>query len=127
MGKITTSSSCLKSEQKEKIKSGYAIPDRENHLISGSNDANSGESKNSISVISKPSHIFLIVRIFGSLLLPYRMFFTEEGGKADKVASLLIVMLRSAHKRKILSLIAPTVFMLSPTLFSKHIKFHLKK
>ena len=40
------------------------------YLISGSNPSNSGESKNSASVISRPSHIFLMVRIFGSLLLP---------------------------------------------------------
>ena len=90
------------------------------HLISGSNDSNSGELKKSISVISNPSHIFLIVRIFGSLLLPYKIFLIEDGGRADNVASLLMVMLRSEQRCKIRSLIAETVFMVRPTFFIKH-------
>ena len=79
------------------------------YLISGSSEANSGVLKKSLSVISNPSHIFLMVRILGSWLLPYRIFFTEDGGTADKVASLLMVIWRSAHKCKILSRMADTV------------------
>lgn len=79
------------------------------YLISGSNASNSGELKKSISVISKPSHIFLIVKILGSLLLPYKIFLIEDGGTADSVASLLIVISCSAHKCRILSLIAEIV------------------
>ena len=41
---------------------GAVIP----YLISGSSEANSGELKKSISEMSSPSHIFLIVRILGS-------------------------------------------------------------
>ena len=85
------------------------------YLTSGSKFSNSGELKNSASVISRPSHIFLTVRILGSLLFPYRMFFTDDGGKAETVANLLIVILRSAHKCKIRSLIAHTISMPSPT------------
>ena len=81
------------------------------YFISGSKDSNSGELKKSISVISNPSQIFLMVRIFGSLLLPYKMFLTDDGGNADKVASLLMVILRSAHKCKTRYLIAETVSM----------------
>ena len=79
------------------------------YLISGSNASNSGELKKSISVISNPSQIFLIVRIFGSLLLPYRMFLIEDGGRADNVASLLMVIFRSEHRCKIRSRIAEIV------------------
>lgn len=50
--------------------------------------------------MSKPSHIFLIVVSLGSLLLPYKIFFTEDGGKAETVASLFIVRLRSSHNCK---------------------------
>lgn len=60
--------------------------------------AKSGQSKNSLREISKPSQIFLIVKILGSLLLPYKIFLIEEGGRADRVASLLMVIFRSEQK-----------------------------
>jgi hypothetical protein len=44
--------------------------------------------KKSPSVISSPSHIFLIVISLGSLLFPYKIFFTDDGGSAERVASL---------------------------------------
>ena len=55
------------------------------YFISASNDSNSGELKKSISVISNPSQIFLMVRILGSLLLPYKIFLIEDGGRANNV------------------------------------------
>jgi len=58
------------------------------YLISCSNPSNSGVLKNSPRVISSPSQSFLMVDNLGSLLLPYKIFFTEEGGTADMVASL---------------------------------------
>ena len=70
---------------------------------------NSDELKKSTRVMSNQSQIFLIVRILGSLLLPYSIFFIEDGGSADNVESLFIVILRSEHRRKILSRIAETV------------------
>ena len=76
------------------------------YLISGSKVSNSGELKKSINVMSRPSQIFLMVKIFGSLLLPYRIFLIEDGGRADCVASLLMVIFRSEHKCKIRSRIA---------------------
>ena len=82
------------------------------YFISGSSDSNSGELKKSISVISSPSQIFLMVRILGSLLLPYKIFLMDDGGRADNVASLLMVILRSEQRCKIRSLIAETVFIL---------------
>ena len=44
--------------------------ERITHFISCSRASNSGDEKNSASVMSKPSQIFFIVRIFGSVLLP---------------------------------------------------------
>ena len=96
-------------------------------MISGSSDSNSGESKKSIRVISKPSQIFLMVKILGSLLLPYKIFLIEDGGNADNVASLLMVILRLEHKCKIRSLIAETVSIVVTYLFSTAYKILLEK
>ena len=79
------------------------------YFTSGSRFSNSGAVKKSIRVMSNPSQIFLMVRILGSLLLPYRMFLMDDGGSADNVASLLIVIFLSLHRRNILSRIAETV------------------
>ena len=79
------------------------------HRISCSKASNSGVEKNSASVISSPSQIFLIVRIFGSVLLPYRMFLIEDGGNAEIVASLLMEISRSAQRQMIRSFITVIV------------------
>ena len=91
------------------------------------NNSNSGVEKNSPSVMSRPSQIFLMVKIFGSALLPYRMFFTEEGGSAETVASLLMEMSRSAHRRRIRSLIAVIVSIAAPAFLSQAYRFTLAK
>ena len=67
------------------------------YLISCSRLLNSGVSKNSASVIPKQSQMILIVKSLGFLLLPYKIAFTEDGGKAQIVASLFMVILRSPH------------------------------
>lgn len=98
------------------------------YFITGSRSSNSDELKKSLKDRSNPSQIFLIVRILGSLLFPYSIFLMEEGGNADNVASLLIVIFRSAHRCNILSRIAERVSMLCPTFFFyKHTKLSLQK
>lgn len=67
--------------------------------------------KNSPSVISKPSHIILIVISFGFWLLPYIIFFTDDGGRAQIFASLFIEIFRSPHSCNIRFLTADTVFI----------------
>lgn len=64
------------------------------YFISCSKLSNSGVEKNSESVIFSPSQIIFIVNSFGFWLLPYRMFFILDGGKAHIVASLLMLILR---------------------------------
>ena len=55
------------------------------------------------------------------MLLPYKMFLTEEGGKAHRFASLFIDMFRSPQSCKIRFLTAVTVviFMHLPCLITK--------
>ena len=67
------------------------------YFISCSRASNSGVEKNSARVISRLSQIFFIVRILGSTLLPYRMFFTDDGGRAHIVVSLLMEIFRSTQ------------------------------
>ena len=50
-----------------------------------------------------------MVRSLGFWLFPYRMFFTLDGGTADRVASLLMLMPRSSHSSKMRSRTAVTV------------------
>ena len=71
------------------------LPDRRvvnkgehNYLISCSKFSKSLVLKNSIKVIPNPSQSIFIVTIPGFLLLPYKMFFIEEGATADSIASL---------------------------------------
>jgi hypothetical protein len=83
-------------------------------LIVCSSASNSFVLKNSPNVIPTPSHIILIVSILGFLLLPYKIFFTDEGGSADKFASLFMLILRSSHSCSIRLRIAVTVSIQSP-------------
>lgn len=82
-------------------------------FISCSRPSNSGEEKNSASVISSPSHIIFIVNSFGLQLLPYRIFLMLDGGSAHTVASLLMLMFLCSHRRSILILTASIVCILA--------------
>ena len=93
------------------------LPLKHLYLISCSKASNSAVEKNSLKVISRPSHNFFSVLILGSLLFPYKIFLIDEGGKADLVASSLIVMSRSAHSCSILSLIASVISIEKSALF----------
>ena len=114
---------CQKSSHSDWLGGIFRVHEGIYYFISGSNDSNSGELKKSISVMSNPSQIFLMVEILGSLLLPYKIFFTEDGDMADNVARLLMVMLRSAHNRKMRSLIAVTVSIKIHLLFIQHTRY----
>lgn len=54
------------------------------YSISCSNDLKTSSSKNSISEISSPSHIILIVVMPGFLLTPYIIFFIVDGGMVER-------------------------------------------
>ena len=53
--------------------------------------------------------MIFIVNSFGFLLLPYRIAFTDDGGNADILASLFMVIFLSPHSCNILFLTAVTV------------------
>jgi uncharacterized membrane protein YtjA (UPF0391 family) len=57
--------------------------------------------------------MILIVKSFGFLLLPYKIAFSDDGGKAQILASLFIVIFRSPHSCRILFLTAVIVTMVS--------------
>lgn len=76
------------------------------YLMLCSKLSNSAVPKNCPNVIPKPSQSILIVSTFGFLLLPYRIFFTEDGGNPERFASLFMLMFRSSHNCKILLRIA---------------------
>ena len=83
-------------------------------MISCSNALNAGVLKNSARVMPKPSHIILMVRSFGFWLLPYSMFLMLDGGNAQMVASLLMLMSFLPHNSRILFLTAVTVSINKP-------------
>lgn len=90
------------------------------YLISCSRLLNSSVSKNSARVISKPSHIILIVSSFGFLLFPYKIFFTDDGGRAQMLANLFIDIFLSPQSCKIRFLTADIVFIpISPIILIK--------
>ena len=67
------------------------------YFISCSNESNSAVEKNSPSVISNPSHSFLIVTVPGFWLSPFRMLLIVAWETAEIVQSLLGVIPRSLH------------------------------
>lgn len=79
--------------------------------------SNSAVEKNPPSVIPSPSHSILIVRILGFWLFPYKMFFSDDGGIADRLANLLIVMFLCSHKINMRFLTAVIVSMKFTSLF----------
>lgn len=79
--------------------------------------SNSAVEKNSPSVIPSPSQSILIVRILGFWLFPYKIFFNDDGGIAERLANLLIVIFRCSHKINIRFLTAVTVSMKLTSLF----------
>ena len=76
------------------------------YLSACSSLSNSGVLKNAPSVMPSPSHSILIVMSLGFLLFPYKIFLMDEGGSAQRVASLLIVIFRSPQSCNILCLSA---------------------
>lgn len=79
--------------------------------------SNSAVEKNSPSVIPNPSHSILIVRILGFWLFPYKMFFNDDGGMAERLANLLMVMFLCSHKINMRFLTAVIVSMRFTSLF----------
>ena len=79
--------------------------------------SNSAVEKNSPNVIPNPSHSSLIVRILGFWLFPYKMFFSDDGGIAERLANLLIVIFRYSHKINMRFLTAVTVSIKFTSLF----------
>lgn len=90
------------------------------YFISCSKASKFGVLKNAPSVMPSPSHSILIVISFGFLLFPYRMFFTEDGGSALRLASLFIVMFLSAQSCWILFWTVCIIFSMyrTPLFFS---------
>ncbi len=76
------------------------------YSISCSNLSNSGESKKSLREMFTPSQIIFMVAILGFLLLPYRMFLIDDGGKPASVANALMVKSFSSHSLNIRFFIA---------------------
>lgn len=81
------------------------------YWISCSRWLNSSVLKNSASVIPNPSHIILMVSSFGFWLFPYKIFFTDEGDNADRLASMLMERLRSSQSWRIRFLTAAMVLI----------------
>ena len=79
------------------------------YFISCSKASNSGVEKNSPSVISKPSHNFLIVTAPGFLLSPFRMLLIVACGTAEVVANPFGVSPFCLHNCRILCAIASRV------------------
>ena len=69
--------------------------------ISCSRASNSGVEKNSPSVISKPSHSFLMVTVPGFWLSPLRILLMVAWGTAEILLRPLGVMPRSLHNSRI--------------------------
>lgn len=76
-------------------------------MFSASKLLNDCESKNSATVIPKPSQSILIVTIPGFTLFPYKMFFMVDGATEDSIDSLCIDIFFSSNKNSILSFTAP--------------------
>lgn len=72
------------------------------YCISCSMVRNVSVSKKSIIEISSPSHIFFKVTTPGFWLAPLMIFFSVDGGKADRRASPFIVNRFSSHSSNIL-------------------------
>ena len=92
----------------------YRTPVRYPHgsqKISCSRASNSGVEKNSPSVISKPSHNFLIVTVPGFWLSPLRILLMVACGTAEILLRPLGVMPRFLHSSRIRAAIASRVFI----------------
>ena len=83
--------------------------------ISGSKFSKSGSSKNSIIVMDKPSHIFLIVDIVGFLLFPNLILFNVDCVIPHVVLRPFKVISFVLHNCKIrLQLASPIVINIAP-------------
>ena len=76
-------------------------------------------------MIPSPSHSILIVRILGFWLFPYKMFFKEDGGIAERLANLLMIMFLCSHKTNMRFLIAAIVSIKFTSLFVSFYRMRL--
>ena len=88
------------------------------YLISCSKSLKKTVLKNSLRVISKPSHSFLMVTIPGFWLSPFKMLFTVDCGTPVKLANALGVIQFCLHNIRILCATASLVFIESSPLAS---------
>ena len=72
------------------------------YFISCSVSSNSGLSKNSLTEISNPSHIFLMETTPGFWLLVFSILYMVDGATPEMFARALTAMFLSAQRRKII-------------------------